>query len=410
MTPTDAPPKRTPVPRGLARTGPVILSYGFRPFFLAAGLWAVAAMAIWVGALIAGWAVGGTYGGANWHAHEMLFGYSSAALAGFLLTAVPNWTGRLPVSGLRLAGLFSFWLAGRLALLVPDLISLPVAIAIDMAFLPLLLAICLREVIAGRKWKDLKVMAVVTALALANGGFHALIVFGNDAAFANRLAVAAYAMLIGIIGGRVVPSFTRNWLAKRHIAALPAPYDRFDTAALITTAIALAAWTILPASGLTVALTGGAALLNGWRLWRWRGWRTGAEPLVLVLHVAYGFVPLGLGAVALAAAGLLDAAAALHVLTVGAIGTMTLAIMTRATRGHTGSPLVSSPMTNASYVCIVLAALARLGTGLWPELTMELLSIAGGLWIGGFTLYVIEHAPLLLRQRRDRPEGAQRAN
>ena len=227
---TEVPPaiaKRQPVPRGIARSGPVIFSYGFRPFFLAAGLWAIAAMALWIGALAAGWEIGGSYGGAYWHAHEMLFGYSSAALAGFLLTAVPNWTGRLPVSGTPLIVLFALWCAGRLALLAPDVLGMPLSIAIDAAFLPLLLAICAREIVAGRKWKDLKILAGILALALANIGFHLLVAGGGDAGLANRLGVGAFVMLVTVMGGRVVPSFTRNWLVKRHSIDLPAPYCRW---------------------------------------------------------------------------------------------------------------------------------------------------------------------------------------
>ncbi|ODT72539.1 MAG: short-chain dehydrogenase [Pelagibacterium sp. SCN 63-23] len=396
--------KRKPVPRGLARTGPVILSYGFRPFFLAAGIWAVLAMGLWIGALILGWPIGGSYGGAYWHAHEMLFGYSTAALAGFLLTAVPNWTGRLPVSGTPLAILFLVWLAGRFALMAPDLIGLPLAVALDIAFLPLLLAICLREIIAGRKWKDLKVMAAVGALAIANALFHGVIVWGGDAALANRAAVAAFIMLIGIIGGRVVPSFTRNWLAKRHVITLPAPYALFDTLTLLGSLAALGFWVLVPISPATFVLAVIAGGLNAWRLQRWRGWLTGAEPLVLVLHVAYGFVPLGLFSVALAALQWLDPMAALHVLTVGGIGTMTLAIMSRATRGHTGVPLTASPLTAASYICVVLAALVRLAVGPLPDFGTELLAAAGTLWMLAFALYTLEHAPLLLTRRRDRPE------
>ena len=146
MTPTP----RKPVPRGLARSGPILLAYGFRPFFLAAGIWAILAMGLWIAALATGFDIGGSYGGPAWHAHEMLFGYSSAALAGFLLTAIPNWTGRLPVSGGPLALLFVVWLAGRLVLVAPDLLGLPLSILIDSAFLVLLFGICLREIVAGK--------------------------------------------------------------------------------------------------------------------------------------------------------------------------------------------------------------------------------------------------------------------
>lgn len=184
--------EQTPTgPRGIARNGPVLFSYGFRPFFLAAGVWAVAAMALWIGALMAGWDIGGSYGSAHWHAHEMLFGYSSAILAGFLLTAIPNWTGRLPASGAPLVILLAVWCAGRLVMLVPDSLGLLASLFIEAAFLPLLLAICAREIIAGSKWRDLKILAGIAALTLGGIGFKTLIATGGDVGLVTRLAVSA---------------------------------------------------------------------------------------------------------------------------------------------------------------------------------------------------------------------------
>jgi uncharacterized protein involved in response to NO len=394
--------KRQPVPRGIARTGPVLFSYGFRPFFLAAGIWAVAAMALWIGALSAGWEIGGSYGGPHWHAHEMLFGYSTAALAGFLLTAVPNWTGRLPVSGIPLAVLFGVWCAGRFVMLVPDALGLWTSLAIESAFLPLLLATCAREIIAGRKWKDLKILAAIAALTLANFGFNTLVATGGDIGLANRLAVSAYVMLVSIMGGRVVPSFTRNWLSKRHIDRLPAPYDWFDTLALLVGLAALMLWIVIPETVWTGVVCGAAALLHLARVWRWRGWQCWDEKLVLILHLGYGFVPVAFGLVALAQLGCFEPVAALHVFTVGVIGMMTLAIMTRATRGHTGLPMEASSLTVLSYVAVLGAALLRPMTSLWPEAHMALLSAAGLCWMIGFGLYIIEYGPVLWRQRRER--------
>ena len=394
--------KRQPIPRGIAHSGPVLFSYGFRPFFLAAGVWAVAAMGLWIAALAAGWDVGGSYGGPYWHAHEMLFGYTSAALAGFLLTAVPNWTGRLPVSGPPLIILFTLWCAGRLVLLMPDALGLAVSIAIDAAFLPSVLAICTREIIAGRKWKDLKILAGVGALALANIGFHLLVATGGDVATANRLAVGAYVMLVSIMGGRVIPSFTRNWLAKQHATALPAPYDRFDTLVLLTGLTALLLWTFIPQTIWAAALCALAAGLHLARLLRWRGWDTTREKLVLILHLGYGFVPLGFAGLAAAQLGWFEPIAALHMLTVGAIGVMTLAIMTRATRGHTGLPLTASRTTIASYTALIGAALIRPLASIWPDAAIELLSLTGLCWMLAFALYVLEYGPVLLTRRRDR--------
>ncbi|HTN61409.1 MAG TPA: NnrS family protein [Devosia sp.] len=393
---------RQPVPRGLARSGPTLFSYGFRPFFLAAGLWAMLAMGLWIAALVTGWTVGGSYGGAAWHSHEMLFGYSSAALAGFLLTAVPNWTGRLPVAGLPLAILFAVWCVGRLVLLAPDVLGLPLSLGIEAAFLPLLLAVCAREIVSGRKWKDLKILAVLSVLALANIGFHISVAGGGDIAMANRVAVSAYVVLVTIMGGRLIPSFTRNWLVKQKASALPASYSQFDTVAILSGVLALGLWVVLPATIWAAMACGAAALLHLLRLLRWRGWQTTAEKLVLILHIGYAFVPLGLAALAAAQLGLVEVAAAVHVLTVGVIGVMTLAIMTRATRGHTGLPMAASRITSTSYAALVGAAILRPLAGLWPDAAIELLSAAGACWILAFALYSLEYGPVLLTRRRDR--------
>ncbi len=403
MTDTD-PNKRRPVPRGIAHTGPVILAYGFRPFFLGAGIWAVLSMGLWIAGIALSLPVGVGYGGAAWHAHEMLFGYTSAALAGFLLTAIPNWTGRLPVSGAPLGLLFAIWLAGRIVLIRPDLVGLGWALGIDLLFLPLLFAICLREVVAGRKWRDLKVLGAVLALALSNAGYHALIVWNDDTGLATRLAISAYVMLIGIVGGRVVPSFTRNWLAKRHVTSLPAPYGRLDTLAVLAGLAGLGLWVVWPDHPATVIACLAAAVLHASRLARWQSWQTANERLVLVLHLAYAAVPIGFVAVALVPSGVFDAASALHIFTVGAIGLMTLAIMSRATRGHTGMPLTAPPVTAASYSLLVAGAVLRPSATFLPDQYLTLVSLGGLCWMAAFALYLIEYSPALLTRRKPRPE------
>lgn len=393
--------KREPVPRGLARTGPVILSYGFRPFFLGASIWGALAMALWILEVSLGLGLGGTSGGSAWHAHEMLFGYTSAALAGFLLTAIPNWTGRLPVSGRPLLALFALWTAGRLALLWPDTLGVVVAIAIDASFLPLLFLICAREIVAGRKWKDLKVLAALFALASANGFFHYGNIVLGDVALPSRLAISAYMMLIMIIGGRILPSFTGNWLKKRGATRLPAAYDRLDTVALLAALAALTLWTARPDDPITGWVCALAAILHGARLFRWRGWTTTAEGLVLVLHLAYAFVVLSFAALAASAFGLLEPTAALHVATAGGIGAMTLAVMTRATRGHTGLELHASRTTVVSYGAVLLAGAIRPLTAVLPDLRAEIIELAGAAWLLAFTLFVVEYGPTLLHKRKD---------
>lgn len=402
MPPKLAADPHPAAPHDIKRKTPVLFSYGFRPFFLAAALWAISAMGLWIGILVSGWPVSGSYGGTYWHAHEMLFGYSSAVLAGFLLTAIAQWTGRLPVSGIPLLGLFALWCAGRMLLLAPDMLGLATSLAVEALFLPLLLLVCAREVIAARRWKNLKILAALFVLTLANIAFHLLVVRGGDIGFAYRLALAAYVMLLAIMGGRIAPTFTRNWLIKRHQINLPAPYDRFDTLALLTGLVALLLWVegSHPAS-----IIGACVLAGGFhavRLWRWRGWLTWDEKLLFMLHLGYSFVPLGFLLVAIAQWGGFEPIAALHVWSVGGIGVMTLVVMTRSTRGHTGMPLVASRITATSHLSLLAAALLRPLTSIWPEMTSPLLAATGLCWILAFALYLFEYGRALLQRRRPR--------
>jgi uncharacterized protein involved in response to NO len=388
---------RRPVARGIARSGPAILSYGFRPFFLLAAAFAVVSMIAWIGALSFGWEVGGSYGALNWHAHEMLFGYAAAALAGFMLTAIPNWTGRLPVSGLPLLGLVLIWLIGRVALAFPGLVGLPASMVVDSLFLPLLAFVAAVEIVAGRNWKNLKILGGLVGLSLANVAMHLDVAFTGATVDVVRLAVSIYIMLIMVVGGRIIPSFTRNWLVKAHSPALPRPFDRFDALCLGMALVALLAWTLAPESLATVILSTVTGAAHAVRLWRWVGWRTVEEPLLLALHVGYGFVPLGFFATAMAAAGWIAAPSSLHVFAVGAVGTMTLAVMTRASLGHTGRPTVASLRTAAALLAVVVAATARPFAELIPDGYHALLAVAGVAWITAFGLFLSEHGPKLMR-------------
>lgn len=390
----------TPISRGIARSGPAILSYGFRPFFLLAGIWAVLAMLIWLASLTTGLAVGGDYGSLGWHGHEMVFGYASAALAGFLLTAIPNWTGRLPVSGPPLALLVLVWLAGRLAMLLAGGLGVTIAAISDGAFLPLLALIAAREVIVGRNWKNLKIVIALGVLSAANLLFHLSHVLDLPQSLGLRLGVAAYVMLIAIVGGRIVPSFTRNWLSRQGPGAMPSSFDRLDKVSLVATGPALLLWSVFPYADFTGTLALLAAALQTVRLWRWRGWRAAREPLVLVLHLAYAFVPLGLLSIGLAAVGLMDPASALHMLTVGGIGGMTLAVMTRASLGHTGRPLAAAPVIQIAYLALGLAGLARPMAELLPDIFIPILAISGVLWILAFSLFLIVYTPILTGPRQ----------
>jgi uncharacterized protein involved in response to NO len=390
---------RKPVPRGIARSGPAILSYGFRPFFLLAGIFAIASMTSWIGALTVGWEVGGGFGVLNWHAHEMLFGYTSAALAGFMLTAIPNWTGRLPVSGRPLLGLVAFWVLGRAVMAVPGVLGLPVSMLVDAAFLPLLAVVAGIEIVAGKNWKNLKILAGLSALSIANIAFHVCVTLTGSVLEVCRAATGIYIMLIVIVGGRLIPSFTRNWLARTGSAKLPAPFDRFDVVAIVWLLLTLALWAIAPHGMVTAIAAASAAVLHATRLWRWRGWLIVEEPILVALHVAYAFVSLGLLTVGLAAMGWVADASALHVLTVGAIAGMTFAVMTRASLGHTGRPIVASAGTSVAYLCLAVAAVLRPFAELIPSQYHVLLSLSGACWLIAFTFFVMEFGPILVSPR-----------
>jgi uncharacterized protein involved in response to NO len=385
-----------------AWTGPAILTYGFRPFFLSAALWAGLAMALWVPMLTGLIVLPTAFDPVSWHAHEFLFGYLGAVVAGFLLTAVPNWTGRLPIVGWPLGALAALWLAGRVAVAASAALPAGLVAVIDLAFPVTLAAVIGREIVAGRNWRNLIVLGLLAVFAAGNLLFHWEAARGDYAAqgYGFRLALCAGLMMIAVIGGRVVPSFTRNWLAKRGPGRLPVPpMQRFDKVALLALMAALLLWVALPFDLVTGAALILAGALHLARLARWAGHRTLAEPLVAVLHAGYAFLPLG--ALALGAEiiepGWLGAAEAQHLWMGGAVGLITLAVMTRATLGHTGLMLTAGPGTVAIYLSLAAAVLARVAAGFWPEAAGLLHAAAGLLWIGAFGGFAVVYGPLLLR-------------
>src|SRR5487761_1252868 len=310
---------------------PALLSRGFRPFFLAAGLWALVALALWIAMLTGGRALPSRFDPLSWHIHEMLFGFIAAAVAGFLLTAIPNWTGRRPVGGGPLAVLVGLWLLGRVACLISALMPAWLAIAADLSFLVVLAGVAPREVVAARHWGSLPMVAPLVVLAIANLLMHLESVgMAVPAGLGWRLGLAAVLVLLSVIAGRIVPSFTHNWLTKRGAPARPTGRGLVDRAALGVLHLGLFGWVFFPAAPAIGAILLLGAALNAWRLLRWRGAATVAEPLLLILHVGYGWLVLGIGLLGLAVVGAaMPVAAAIHALTAGAIGTMILAVMTR---------------------------------------------------------------------------------
>jgi uncharacterized protein involved in response to NO len=385
--------------------GPAILSYGFRPFFFLGAAHAALMVALWVPWHLGFLSMPSAFPPVAWHAHELLFGYVLAIVAGFLLTAVPNWTGRMPVVGWPLAALVLLWLLGRLVVAASDLLAPSIVVIASLAFPVALLAILGREIAAARNWRNLKILATIAVLTIAQGVFHWEVERFGRATYGDHLAIAAAIVLIIIVGGRIIPSFTTNWLKRANPGPLPTPHDGFDDAASLVGACALALWVAAPAlSGLEYVLASilfVAGVLNVIRLARWRAWRSFAEPLVLVLHVAYAFVPIGFffAVAAILYGSDVGATAATHAWAIGAIGLMTLAVMTRATRGHTGRALTAPPATVAIYLFMLIAVAARITATLVPETTMITLPLAGTGWVTAMLLFCIAYGPAIWRPR-----------
>jgi uncharacterized protein involved in response to NO len=380
--------------------GPAVLSYGFRPFFLAGAVWAAVAVMVWLPQYFGELSLANAFQPMDWHAHEALFGYGGAVVAGFLLTAVPNWTGRLPLRGRPLLGLFLVWLAGRIAVALSGVIGWALAAVIDSAFLLLLCAALGREIAAGRNWRNLRVLVGVSVLALANLAFHVEAHVSGDAPHGRRLALAAIVGLIMLIGGRIVPSFTHTFLQRRGEGRLPKTFARFDAICMAVSALALVGWVFAPdhkAVGLALVIAG---VLNFLRLARWAGERTASEPLVLVLHAAYAFIPLGFVLSGLAAffPGL-SPSAGVHAWAVGGVGGMTLAVMTRASLGHTGRALKAGRGTQLIYAAILLAAVARIVAALAPQWSFFWLHVAAFAWLAAFLGFALLYGPALCRPR-----------
>ncbi|MCO5146273.1 MAG: NnrS family protein [Aquamicrobium sp.] len=388
------------IPRTRPDGLPAILSYGFRPFFLFGAIYGGLTVLAWVPMLTGALETSSLFTPVDWHAHEMLFGFLPAIITGFLLTAIPNWTGRLPVQGYSLLALVLLWAAGRVAIYFSADIGWLAAMAIDCAFLFAVAAAAGIEIVAGRNWRNLKVLAPVLVLFLANVLFHVEAQTYGITDLGRRLALSAALVLIMIIGGRIIPSFTRNWLARENPGRLPIPFGRFDGVVIVVSAVALGLWTFMPGGPLAGLLLLAAGALNVARLARWAGERAWRDGLVVVLHVAYAFVPLGLIVSGLAALfpTAVPAVAGIHIFGIGAIGAMTLAVMTRSTLGHTGRELKADRATALIYVAIVLSTVLRFIAAFWPGQT-PILHVSATLWIAAFLGFALHYGPMVLRPR-----------
>jgi uncharacterized protein involved in response to NO len=325
----------------------------------------------------------------------MLFGFVMAAVGGFLLTAISNWTGRAPVAGTPLAVLLGLWLLGRVVCLCSMLIPGWLVVTADLAFPLALEVVAARELLAAGNRRNYPLLAPVFVLAIANLLMH----MQRDIGW--RLGIAVVIVLISVISGRIVPTFTRNWLNARGIKPVPPSADLPDRIALGVLHAGMIGWTFLPDWPPVGVLLLIATVLNLVRLARWRGIATLEEPLLLVLHVGYLWLVIGVALLGLSLiTEAVPAAAAVHALTAGAMGTMILAVMTRATLGHTGRVLRADRVTMLIYALASASAVVRVVAAWVGSGQMDLYEVAALAWAGAFALFLGEYGPMLLAPRR----------
>jgi uncharacterized protein involved in response to NO len=394
------------IPEPSTRPSLAIAAKGFRPFFLLAGAFAAAIVPIWL--LI----VGGVFppsaylDAASWHAHEMIFGYAVAVIAGFLLTAVGNWTQRETLIGTPLLALAGLWTLGRVAMSIAPALPRGSAALLDLAFLPVLAVVLARPLIAARNRRNYVMLAVLGALFAANLVTHldALGVLPlGSARRASLAAIDVVIFLILVIAGRVLPTFTRNATGATNIGS-SALLERLIVIAAVALTLIDVVW---PETKGTGVAAGVLAVFTIVRAARWGTLRTGRHPLLWILHVGYAWIPVGLLLRAMPVVGVpVWSSLATHALTVGAIGALTLGMMARVALGHTGRPLVASPAMSWAFAAITASAIARVIVPLFAlRWHFVALIIAGVLWAVAFVIYLVVYAPALSRPRVDGKAG-----
>jgi len=385
-----------------------LFAYGFRPFFLLAGWYALLVVPAWVLVHTHGLVPLGAMPPQLWHAHEMLYGFVGAAVAGFLLTAVPSWTGASGFAGPPLVILSALWIIGRAAFAAAAVLPAWFIAALELAFLPAL-AFVLAPPLVRSGNRNTILLVVIGALWLSDAAF----MFGvasDDALTAQRalrFAINLLLVLVTVIGGRIVPSFTANAARQRGDAATVRSWPAVEWGVL-TTMIAVAIVDLwLPDTVLSGWIAAVAAVAQAARMTGWRTLSTRRQPILWVLHLGYGWLPVGLALKALwLVANAPWAAYWLHALTMGVFGTMIPAVMTRVALGHTGRPLIVRGSIAVSYGLLALGTLVRIAAPvLWPTAYVPALAVSSALWSGAFVLFVWVYTPILITARADGKPG-----
>lgn len=380
------------------------LAKGFRPFFLLAGGFAALLVPLWL-VVLSGWVRADHYFDAmSWHAHEMIFGFALAVIAGFLLTAVANWTGRETAIGGHLGVLAGLFVAGRVAISAAAVMPRPLVAAVDLAFLPALAFAIGRPILATRNRRNYPVLAMVSVMFLADLAMHldVLGVLPGVRRRASLVAVDVVTLLVLFVAARIFPMFTRNATKVETVRNQPA----LDWATTISMAALVLADVAFPDRPIGTVLAGVTAALAVARSSTWGARHTGAVPLLWILHVGHAFVPLGLALrVGAALTPAIPASSALHALTAGAIGCSTLGMMARVSLGHTGRPLTPTRAVVVSFAFVALAALLRVVGPFLGRGSLGVLHLAGTLFGLAFALFVVSHWELLTTPRTDGKPG-----
>ena len=382
--------------------GSIIFQNSFRPFFIAAGIWATLAVPFWLLSYFGILSGTENFNILLWHQHEMLYGFVAAAITGFILTAIPNWTGRSPIKNKPLAILAFLWIVGRVGFLNIAIFGTTVTTLMDLPFLIVLVLVIAREIVSGKNWRNLPVIILISFFTLGNILVHLQIHEIIDSAeLGMRLSTFVLSILLALIGGRIVPSFTRNWLAQNKANKFPRPFGNIDKISLISLVVFVFAQVIIPHHQATSLLALLAGLLHGIRFIRWKVWMTLAEPLIWILHVGYMWLCVALVLIGLS--GLTDFVpytSSYHALTVGAFSTMILAVMTRASLGHTGRTIKATLGTTTIFIFITIAAILRVYEPFINESGTLILSLSGIFWTLSFALFIFIYFPILTQPRK----------
>ena len=388
---------RAPAPV-CASSGFALWNLGFRPFYLLAAAFAAVAVPAWVAAQ-AGWPLPARID-VLWHMHEMVFGFALAVVVGFLYTAGYNWTKLWTPRGWPLAAIAGVWTAGRVAMLAAPPV---VAAAVDVAFLPIAAVPLYRVPKRSGNRRNLFLVVLLALLALANACYHAATLgwVGVNPLTPVHAAIMLIVVIEIVIGGRVIPMFTRNAVP----GTQPVQDERRDKWALALTVLAGAAWTLGLPAPVTASLALFAAVGQGVRLIGWQPWRAWRTPLLWILHVSYFWIPLGFVLLALAQFGVVSGSAALHVLTVGALAGLIMGMITRTALGHTGRALKAGPGECLMFVLVQVAVVLRFAAAVLPSWRASCLVLATACWSAAFLAYLAVYVPYLSAPRADGREG-----